>query len=126
MYYLKKKGTWFGMLQSSKGDAVMIWDSILPTASTGKVFLYNTRKDSLIEYVEELVRPKLRDLSKDELHDAQSEFGDRWSDVRAQFESVEEEEDEPETVPEVKGEIIDLDSIVEDDDIFIDDDFEDV
>ena len=115
------------MLQSKKGDAVVIWDSVLPKAEKGKVFLFNTSKDALVEYVEKIVQPKLRDLTGKEQSEASAQFGDRWQSVRQEFVPEEpEEEKEPSKAAENR---IDMDDEIDpdlDDDLGLDDDFDDL
>ena len=113
------------MLQSKKGDAVVIWDSVLPKAEKGKVFLFNTSKDSLVEYVEEIVQPKLRDLTGKEQSEANARFGERWQSVRQAYVPEEPEEEAPKTTDNK----IDMDDEIEaglDDDLGLDDDFDDL
>ena len=113
------------MLQSKKGDAVVIWDSVLPKAEKGKVFLFNTSKDSLVEYVEEIVQPKLRDLTGKEQSEANDRFGERWQSVRQEYVPEEPEEEAPKTTDNS----IDMDDEIEaglDDDLGLDDDFDDL
>ena len=126
MYHLRKRGTWFGMLQSKKGDAVVIWDSVLPKAEKGKVLLFNTSKDALVEYVEEIVQPKLRELTGKEQSEANELFGERWLSVRQAYVPDEPEEEES---PKVAASRIDIDDEIEagmDDDLGLDEDFEDL
>ena len=127
MYHLRKRGTWFGMLQSKKGNAVVIWDSVLPKAEKGKVLLFNTSKDALVEYVEEIVQPKLRDLTGKEQSDANAQFGERWQSIRQEYVPDEPEEEES---PKSATNRIDMDDEIEpnmeDDDLGLDEDFEDL
>ena len=114
------------MLESKKkGDAVVIWDPLLPPASTGKVLLYNTGKDKLIEYVEEIVQPKLRDLTAGEMENMEAKFGARWLEVRSEYEPVVVEEEEQAKTPRITDSDIDLDiEGVDDDAMVMDDDLE--
>ena len=92
MYHKRKSGTWWGMLESRKGDSVVVWDSVLPKGATGKVLLYNTSKDALVEYVEEIVQSRLRDLTAAENRDARAQFDPAWNEVRSQYVEPEPEE----------------------------------
>lgn len=126
MYHKRKSGTWWGMLESRKGDSVVVWDSVLPRGATGKVFLYNTHKGALVEYVEEIVQPKLRDLTTAESREAREQFDPDWNEIRSQF-----VEPEPEEAPEsgTPKDSLQMDSglpDLEDDGMEIDDDFEDL
>ena len=86
MYFKNKEGTWYGLLQSRKyGNMVVIWDAVLPYAGKGKIFLYNTEKDKVIEYVEAIVRPKLRELRKKELEEASCKYNYRWEQVKSAY-----------------------------------------
>ena len=98
MYHKRKSGTWWGMLESSKkGDSVVVWDAVLPRASTGKVFLFNTLKGSLVEYVEDIVQPKLRELTAAESRDAHHRYDQAWNEIRAQFVEPEPEDASPDS-----------------------------
>ena len=114
------------MLQSKKGDAVVIWDAVLPKADKGKVLLFNTQKDTLVEYVEDIVQPKLRDLTATEMSDASEQYGDRWQSVRAVYapeEKIEESSKKRTSDAELKDV---LEPGVDEDDLGLDDDFEDL
>lgn len=125
MYHKRKRGTWYGMLESRKGDTVVVWDSVLPRASTGKVFLYSTLKEELVEYVEEIVQSKLRELTASELREAREKYEAGWNRVRSRFvKVVESESDNAGTGKEVaiNNEI----SSIGDDSLEIDDAFDDL
>lgn len=85
MYHKKKRGIWFGILNSKKGESVVVWDSEVPKASTGKVFLYNFQKEKITEYVEQIVQPKLRDLTKKEQRELQPGYVDQWQIIRLNY-----------------------------------------
>ncbi len=115
------------MLESrKKGDTVVIWDPVLPKASTGKLFLYHTGKERLIEYVEEIVCPKLRDLTQREMRNARQEFSGRWEQIRVHYLPTEDADDgkpEPKFDDPVDDSLDDLDtedSLVMDGDIDMD------
>ncbi len=94
MFRKNRSGTWYGIIQSGKdGSMIVIWNPVLPKANTGKVFLYNTEKQKLIKYVEEIVQPKLKELTGEELEAARSSYDEGWRKVRGLYDSV---EDEPE------------------------------
>lgn len=126
MAFRNRKGVWYGMLESvKKGNAVVIWDPILPEAGEGKVFLYNTNKDRVVEYVEAIVVPKLRDLGSKELSDAKRKFATRWEEMRIAY-IPEEEPESMADMPNLLEEHIelDIDLTVHGDDIDMDDELD--
>lgn len=85
MYNTAKKQVWFGELRTPRGNTVVIHDSQLPEASVGRIFLYNTVRKAIVEYVEEIVKPNLHDLEESEIKDAQSKYGSDWKAARDDF-----------------------------------------
>jgi hypothetical protein len=120
----KKQDTWYGMLESSKGNTVLIWDSVFPEAGKGKVFLYNTIKEAMIEYVEEIVIPKLRDLTGDELNDAHKEYEQGLRELKSQY--IEEPEEEPSVAGAGNSEVTSVIQKLDEEDVVVDDEFKDL
>ncbi|MCF1428159.1 MAG: hypothetical protein LPD71_02810 [Shewanella sp.] len=85
MYNTAKKQIWIGELRTSRGNTVVIHDNQLPDASSGRIYLYNTDRKAIVEYVEEIVRPNLHELDKSAIKAAESAFGSDWKRVRAEF-----------------------------------------
>ena len=126
MSSFKKRSTWYGMLESRKGDAVLVWDPIFPKSDKGKVFLYNTRKDKLTEYVEEILTPKLRELTSKELSAAKKEYGKSIEQTRSQFAKKAEVSKQSRSEKPADTEIKSVISEITEDDVVIDDEFEDL
>lgn len=57
---------WFAYLDAGPRSSVVIGDKDLPTPAEGRLYLYNLKRDAIIEYVEAIVRPKLRPLESRE------------------------------------------------------------
>lgn len=114
------------MLESvKKGNVVVIWDPVLPEAGEGKVFFYNTHKDRVIEYVEAIVVPKLRDLAGKELSDAKRKFGTRWEEMRVAYIPREEPVSAADMSNLLKEHIeLDIDLTIHGDDIDMDDELD--
>ncbi|MGL5360118.1 MAG: hypothetical protein ACRDBI_10460 [Shewanella sp.] len=85
MYNTAKKQVWYGELRTSKGNAIVVHDNQLPDASPGRIYLYNTERDALVEYVEDIVKVNLYDLDEAALKAAEAKFSGAWKAARAQF-----------------------------------------
>ncbi|QSX32960.1 hypothetical protein JYB87_14615 [Shewanella avicenniae] len=85
MYNSAKKQLWYGELRTARGNVVVIYDKQLPEASSGRVFLYNTQRKAIVEYVEAIVQPNLYELTDDQQKAAESEFGGDWKAARSAF-----------------------------------------
>jgi hypothetical protein len=85
MYNTTKKQLWFGELRTSKGNTIVVHDNQLPEASPGRIFMYNTIRNKIVEYVEEIVKVNLHDLDEEQTNAAMAEFGDAWKAARAEF-----------------------------------------
>jgi hypothetical protein len=85
MYNTAKKQLWFGELRTSLGNTIVVHDNQLPEASPGRIFMYNTVRNKIVEYVEEIVKVNLHDLDGEQTKAAMLEFGDAWKAARAEF-----------------------------------------
>ncbi|MCL1075451.1 hypothetical protein [Shewanella dokdonensis] len=85
MYNTAKKQVWYGELRTARGNAIVIHDNQLPEASAGRIYLYNTQRKAIVEYVEAIVKPNLYELSDEQLKTAESEFAGAWKSARAEF-----------------------------------------
>lgn len=123
MYNTAKKQVWYGELRTSKGNSIVVHDNQLPDASPGRIYLYNTDRDAIIEYVENIVKVNLYDLDEAGLKDAEAKFGSAWKAARAQFmskhqaridlnnvkETVPVRKAKPEVEPEIETDAISAD-----------------
>ncbi|MCL2917879.1 hypothetical protein [Shewanella litorisediminis] len=85
MYNTAKKQVWWGVLKTARGTSIVIHDNQLPEASAGRVYLYNTERKAIIEYVEDIVKPNLHELDEAGLKAAESNFSGEWKAARASF-----------------------------------------
>lgn len=85
MYNTSKKSVWYGELRTSRGNTVIIYDKQFPEASVGRVYFYNTTRDAIIEYAEEIVRPNLHELTGAELATAETNYSVAWELAREAF-----------------------------------------
>lgn len=126
MYLSKKQGTWYGLLQSKKGDAILIWDPVFPAADKGKIRLYNTSYRCMVDYVEEILKPKVQDLTGKELQNAKDKYEPELMDIKSEYmEDVTDEENSAVSVPQTVK-IVEVEPETADDDMDFDDEFEDI
>ncbi|QDE32764.1 MULTISPECIES: hypothetical protein [Shewanella] len=85
MYNTAKKQLWFGELRTSKGNTIVVHDNQLPDASPGRIFLYNTIRNTIVEYVEDIVKVNLHDLDDEQTKAAKAEYSGAWEAARAEF-----------------------------------------
>ena len=85
MYNTSKEPVWFGELRTARGNTILIHDKDFPEASAGRVYLYNTARDAVIEYAEDIVMVNLHDLTDEELKAAKAEYDASWQLARAEF-----------------------------------------
>ena len=78
MYDPSSSATWFGELRTSAGSIIVVYDRQIPQSSSGRIYLYNTERGSMIEYVEEIVKKNLFDLSDEELKAAKKKYTKHW------------------------------------------------
>jgi hypothetical protein len=78
-------GIWYGEIQSSRGNIIVIRDNHLPPANKGRIYLYNTDRDAVIEYDETIVTPKLVELSEEDKQQVKVKHTKAWEAARKQF-----------------------------------------
>ena len=85
MYDTSKEPVWYGELRTARGNTILIHDKEFPEAAAGRVYLYNTVRDAVIEYAEDIVKVNLHDLTDEELKAAKAEYDANWLATRAAF-----------------------------------------
>lgn len=130
MYNTVKKQLWVGELRTARGNTVVIHDGQLPEASKGRIYLFNTVRNVIIEYVEDIVKVNLHDLDEAQTKAALAEFGDAWQAARAEFMAKQQTRIDlskvPDTAPPKKAKPApEPDEIVDGDDIDVFDDADD-
>jgi hypothetical protein len=113
--------TWYGELRTHKGNTVIIRDNLLPvSARAGRVYLYNTDRNAIIEYDETIVKPKLFPLEKEAQKKAEKTYGRAWLVARQLFLQAHGKDTPVPPPPELK-----LGNINIDDDPILDPDIDD-
>jgi hypothetical protein len=130
MYNTVKKQLWVGELRTARGNTVVIHDGQLPEASKGRIYLFNTVRNIIIEYVEDIVKVNLHDLDEAQTKAALAEFGDAWQVARAEFMAKQQTRIDlskvPDTAPPKKAKPApEPDEIADGDDIDVFDDADD-
>ncbi len=82
---MDKKQLWYGELRTARGNTIVIHDQALPEASPGRIYLYNSTRESIIEYVKDIVEHNLHDLDKDSLAKAQANYAEAWKQAKTEF-----------------------------------------
>ncbi|GIU43373.1 hypothetical protein [Shewanella algidipiscicola] len=85
MYDTSTESVWYGELRTARGNTILIHDKEFPEASAGRVYLYNTARDAVIEYAVDIVKVNLHDLTDEEIKAAKAEYDAKWQVTREQF-----------------------------------------
>jgi hypothetical protein len=85
MYNKAKTPIWYGELRTARGNTIVIHDKEFPEASAGRIYLYNTQRDSIIEYAEDIVKNNLHNLDKASIKAAEETYGTVWNTARSEF-----------------------------------------
>lgn len=78
MSYDFGSGVWYGELRATKGNTTVIRDDELPEANKGRIYLYNTERDAIIQYDENIVCEKLFPLDAEQAAQAKAEYQSQW------------------------------------------------
>ncbi len=76
---------WYGEIRAEKGNVIVIRDSLLPEASHGRIYLYNTQRNAFVQYDESIVTPKLFPLEDKQRQEAEKQFHTDWETAYKQF-----------------------------------------
>jgi len=76
---------WYGELRALKGNIIIIRDEQLPEAEHGRIYLYNTERDAIVQYDEAIVAPKLFPLDAKQRKAAEARFKESWQKTSDQF-----------------------------------------
>lgn len=90
----KQKSLWLGFLEAGSKRSPIVRDSSLETGSQKTVYLFNLMKGRILEYRRDIVEPKLRELSDEELAEAAS-LKEAFEQARAGFTPRAKHRDQP-------------------------------
>ncbi|RYV00992.1 hypothetical protein SOPP22_19595 [Shewanella sp. OPT22] len=91
MNSMTKLKVWYGELRTSRGNSIVIHDQALPEATPGRIYLYNSNRHAIIEYVKDIVESNLYDLDDTSLKQAQKNYAAAWKDARIEFLNVQKD-----------------------------------
>jgi hypothetical protein len=63
----ERRSLWFGFLEAGDKCSPVVRDGALETGSPETIYLFNLKKGRILEYRRDIVEPKLRELSAEEL-----------------------------------------------------------
>jgi len=129
----KKAKIWYGYLEAGSKSSPVLMDPKLDTSNPGTLYLYNLKRDKILEYQRAIIEPKLRELNgkeselaeelKKAFNKARKEFSPRRSSSKAIADTPTTTAAPKKTpVPDLELETVGDDDIDLDDDIDIDDD----
>ena len=65
---------WYGELRSTRGNTIVIRDSKLSPPAQGRIYLYNTERQAIVQYDEKIVSDKLFELDSEQKNKLKSNF----------------------------------------------------
>ncbi len=84
MSHIDHSSAWFE-LRTQRGNTIVMKDDGLPTANRGRIYLFNTDRQAIVEYDPSIVSPKLFELDASAQLEADTQFGSAWQEARTQF-----------------------------------------
>jgi len=72
-------------LRTAKGNSVVIHDNRILSEQQGRIYLYNTTKNTLVQYDESIVSSKLFPLDDEQLAQAVKDYKSEWEAARKQY-----------------------------------------
>jgi len=83
---MKNNAYWYGYLEAGEKGSLVLRDDSLDTGKPDTFYLYNHKRDAILEYKTSFVEPKLRDL-KDSEQEHISTLEKAFKASRSQFQS---------------------------------------
>lgn len=87
-YAMSKKiisSDWYGELRSTRGNTIVIRDSRLLPPVQGRIYLYNTERQALVQYDEKIVSDKLFELDPEQKKQVKKQFKADWEAAKKQL-----------------------------------------
>jgi len=97
--------TWYGYMDAGEKSSAVVLDERLSTGNPATVYLFNLKRNEILEYKREIVDPKLRELNEkekkglDELKSAYSKARKGFVPRAAKIASAQERASAPEVKP---------------------------
>ena len=78
-------GVLYGEIRSKRGNTIVIRDDKLPAAAQGRIYLYNTEREAMIQYDEAIVSDKLFELDAEQQKKVEKQFKSGWEAAKKQL-----------------------------------------
>jgi len=78
-------GVWYGELRTKRSNTIVIRDDELPPAAQGRIYLYNTERETLVQYDPAIVADKLFELDAEHRKQAMNQFKSGWELAKQQI-----------------------------------------
>ena len=85
MYTDKNIETWYGKLTIKSQEFIVIYDKRVVSSSKDRISLYHTGRKQLVEFVEDIAKKNLSDLTTDELKLAEDTYKKEWQSVFSEY-----------------------------------------
>jgi hypothetical protein len=85
MLNTNRKTLWYGKLDTPNFSNTVLFDPELPEPPKGKLYLYNHERGQVVQYVHDLVSPRLRDLTDQEMAEIQDAISSKWEGIKKDF-----------------------------------------
>ncbi len=85
MLNTNRKTPWYGKLDTPSFSNTVVFDPELPEAPKGKLYLYNHDRGQVVQYVYDMVSPRLRELTDEEMAAIQSAINEQWEGIKKEF-----------------------------------------
>jgi len=85
MLNTNRKTPWYGKLDTPTFSNTVVFDPELPEAPKGKLYLYNHDRGQVVQYVFDMVSPRLRELSSEEMADLEAVINSQWEGIKKEF-----------------------------------------
>ncbi len=63
---MNEKHYWFGYMEAGEKSTPVLRDQRIDTANPDTIYLFNLKRNEILEYRRDIIEPKLRELSGDE------------------------------------------------------------
>jgi len=81
---MSDKHFWFGYLEAGEKSSPVLRDSRIDTGNSATLYLFNLKRNEILEYRREIIEPKLRELKADEASVC-AELQKAYGEARSQF-----------------------------------------
>lgn len=81
---MSDKNYWFGFMQAGEKSSPVLRDNRIDTGNPGTLYLFNLKRNEILEYRRDIIEAKLRELDNKE-QSLSGELESAYAEVRAHF-----------------------------------------